>query len=88
VGADAKSLQDAVLAFVNEHGLVEMRREPMPSGDDKRAAQLMRYALRHMQSWRSAAETYPLARYIGQTTPNPSLGLRNATVSWANGKPA
>jgi hypothetical protein len=66
--ADAKSLQDAVLAYIDEHGLSEIRRGAMPANDEKRAAVLLCYSLRFLRSRFSAAETYQLARYVGQTT--------------------
>lgn len=65
---DAKSLQDAVLAYIGEHGLSEIRRGVMPSNHEKRSAKLLCYSLRFMRSRFSAAETYQLARYVGQTT--------------------
>lgn len=66
--ADAKSLQDAVLAYIAEHGLSEIRRGAMPSSDEKRAAKLLSYSLRYLRTRFNAAETYQLARYVGQTT--------------------
>ncbi len=66
--ADSKSLQDAVLAYINEHGLSEIRRGAMPSTDEKRSAKLLCYSLRFLRSRFSASETYQLARYVGQTT--------------------
>jgi hypothetical protein len=66
--ADAKSLQDAVLAYIDEHGLPEIRRGSIPSKTEKRSATLLRYSLRFLRSRFSAADTYQLARYVGQTT--------------------
>jgi hypothetical protein len=66
--AEAKPLQDAVLAYIDEHGLPEIRRGALPSTRAKRSAVLLRYSLRHLRSRLSAADTYHLARYVGQTT--------------------
>lgn len=66
--ADAKSLQDAVLAYIAEHGLSEIRRGAMPSSDEKRAAKLLSYSLRYLRTRFNTAETYQLARYVGQAT--------------------
>ena len=66
--ADAKSLQDAVLAYINEHGLTEIRRGSIPTKTEKRSATLLHYSLRFLRSRFSAADTYQLARYVGQTT--------------------
>jgi len=66
--ADAKSLQDAVLAYIDEHGLPEIRRGSLPSKTEKRAAMLLRYSLRFLRSRFNDADTYHLARYVGQTT--------------------
>jgi hypothetical protein len=66
--AVAKFLQDAVLAYIGEHGLPEIRRGSIPSKTDKRSAALLRYALRFLRSRFNAADTYQLARYVGQTT--------------------
>jgi hypothetical protein len=66
--AEAKSLQDAVLAYVNEHGLSEIRRGAMPSREDKRAAKLLCYSLRFLRPRFSETETFQLARYVGLTT--------------------
>ena len=66
--ADSKSLQDAVLAYIDEHGLPEIRRGSMPSSEEKRSSKLLRYSLRFLRSRFNAAETYQLARYVGQTT--------------------
>jgi hypothetical protein len=66
--ADAKSLQEAVLAYINEHGLSEIRRGAMPLNDENRSAKLLCYSLRFVRSRFSAAELYQLARYVGQTT--------------------
>ncbi|MBM3383524.1 MAG: hypothetical protein FJY40_00125 [Betaproteobacteria bacterium] len=66
--ADAKPLQDAVLAYIDEHGMAEIRRVAMPSRSDKRPATLLRYSLRFLRSRFNAADTYHLARYVGQTT--------------------
>ena len=40
--AEAKSLQDAVLAYIDEHGLPEIRRGSIPSKTQKRSATLLR----------------------------------------------
>jgi hypothetical protein len=56
------------LAYVGEPGLSEIRRGAMPSSDEKRSAKLLCYSLRFLRSRFSAAETYQLARYVGQTT--------------------
>jgi hypothetical protein len=40
----------------------------MPSSDEKRAAKLLSYSLRYLRTRFNAAETYQLARYVGQTT--------------------
>lgn len=66
--ADAKSLQDAVLAYIDEHGLPEIRRGSIPSKVEKRSATLLRFSLRFLRSRFNAADTYQLARYVGQTT--------------------
>jgi len=66
--AEAKPLQDAVLAYIDEHGLPEIRRGALPSTTEKRSAVLLRYSLRHLRSRFNAADTYHLARYVGQTT--------------------
>lgn len=66
--ADAKPLQEAVLAYIDEHGLPEIRRGSMPSDTEKRPALLLRYSLRFLRSRFNAADTYQLARYVGQTT--------------------
>lgn len=66
--ADAKSLQDAVLTYIDEHGLPEIRRGSIPSKVEKRSATLLRYSLRFLRSRFNAADTYQLARYVGQTT--------------------
>lgn len=66
--ADAKPLQDAVLAYIDEHGMPEIRRGSIPSKAEKRAGTLLGYSLRFLRSRFSAADTYQLARYVGQTT--------------------
>jgi len=66
--ADAKYTQDAVLAYIDDHGFLEIRRGSMPAKTDKRSAILLRYSLRFLRSRLSAADTYHLARYVGQTT--------------------
>jgi hypothetical protein len=66
--AEAKSLQDAVLAYIDEHGLPEIRRGSVPAETGKRSATLLLYSLRFLRSRFSAADTYQLARYVGQTT--------------------
>lgn len=66
--ADTKSLQDAVLAYIDEHGLSEIQRGTMPPNKEKRSAKLLCFSLRFLRSRFSAAEMYQLARYVGQTT--------------------
>ena len=66
--ADAKSLQDAVLAYIEEHGLPEIRRGALPSVAEKRSAVLLRYSLRFLRSRFNETDSYHLARYVGQTT--------------------
>jgi hypothetical protein len=66
--ADAKPLQEAVLAYVDEHGLSEIRRGLMPPSEERRSAKLLCYSLRFLRSRLNAADTYQLARYVGQTT--------------------
>lgn len=65
---DAKSVQDAVLAYIDEHGLPEIRRGGLPSATKKRSAVLLRYSLRFLRARFNDADTYHLARYVGQTT--------------------
>ncbi len=66
--ATSQSLQDAVLAYIDEHGLSEIRRGAMPSNDEKRAAKLLSYSLRYLRTRFNDSETYHLARYVGRTT--------------------
>jgi hypothetical protein len=79
--ADAKPLQDAVLAYVDEHGLSQIRRGLMPSSDERRSAKLLCYSLRFLRSRFNAAETYQLARYVGQTTHFKPVALWRDTLN-------
>jgi hypothetical protein len=79
--AGAKSLQDAVLAYIGEHGLPEIRRGALPSATEKRSAVLLRYSLRFLRSRLNATDTYHLARYVGQTTQFKPLAQWQETFS-------
>lgn len=64
----AKPIQDAVLAFINEHGMPEICRGAAPTMKDKRPAKLLCFSLRFMRSRFNTVDTYHLARYVGQAT--------------------
>ena len=66
--SQVKPLQDAVLAYIGEHGLPEVRRGSMPSAGQKRSALLLCYSLRFLRSRFNDADSYQLARYVGQST--------------------
>jgi hypothetical protein len=66
--SQVKPIQEAVLAYIGEHGLSEVRRGSMPSADKKRPAVLLRYSLRFLRERFNDADTYQLARYVGQST--------------------
>ena len=79
--ADAKPLQEAVLAYVDEHGLSQIRRGLMPLSDERRSAKLLCFSLRFLRSRFNAAETYQLARYVGQTTHFKPIALWRDTLN-------
>jgi hypothetical protein len=66
--AGTRTIQDAVLAYINEHGFAEVCRGATPVLETSRARQLLRYSLRFLRGRLDEAATFQLARYVGQTT--------------------
>lgn len=77
----ATVIQQAVLAYIGEHGLSEIRRGSMPLETGKRQAMLLRYSLRFLRSQFSAADTFQLALYVGKTTQFKPLAQWRDTLS-------
>ena len=76
-----KSIEDAVFAYISENGLPQIRRGALPPTSDKRSSTLLCFSLRFMRPRFNAADTYQLARYVGQTTKFKPVSLWRETFN-------